>query len=323
MQVVMPVVADYYPTAKVQAKSLPSQPNHFFIIKYTADGKNDSFGLHVDHTEVTVNIALSDDFDGGGTFMRASSKGAPTEAGRSSQGFCLRPRPGTALVHNGEVAHAGNAITRGSRYVLVAFFHGGEKPAPPLPPPTPPAKGAEPEGRTSPSGLHKTGQLTKLSAEDSSTPAPGESVPKLPPLLKTCFPDDMMLMRRPGQVSSGSSIVDKVPACCSNSCFRVYSEYSYSPNPDSRSVTFPPPPRPPPRIPSHPPTCIPSHASCHHGPGPRLLRGAPPAVGDDDATHSLAGVRYYPARQQGQTKAHMPTRLLRVALRARVRPGHL
>jgi hypothetical protein len=224
MQVVMPVVADYYPTAKVQAKSLPSQPNHFFIIKYTADGKNASFGLHVDHTEVTVNIALSDDFDGGGTFMRASSKGAPTEAGRSSQGFCLRPRPGTALVHNGEVAHAGNAITRGSRYVLVAFFHGGEKPAPPLPPPTPPAKGAEPEGRTSPSGLHKTGQLTKLSAEDSSTPAPGESVPKLPPpLLKTCFPDDMMLMPRPGQVSSGSSIVDKVPACCSNSCFRVYS----------------------------------------------------------------------------------------------------
>lgn len=41
--------------------------------------------MQVDHTAVTVNIALSNDFDGGGTFMRASSKAAPTEAGRSSQ----------------------------------------------------------------------------------------------------------------------------------------------------------------------------------------------------------------------------------------------
>ena len=41
--------------------------------------------MQVDHTAVTVNIALSDDFDGGGTFIRASSRAAPTEEGRSSQ----------------------------------------------------------------------------------------------------------------------------------------------------------------------------------------------------------------------------------------------
>ena len=46
--------------------------------------------------------------------------------------------------------------------VLVAFFHGGEKPAPPLPPPTPPpAEGA------------------KLSAEVESTPASVEPTPEL------------------------------------------------------------------------------------------------------------------------------------------------
>ena len=93
-QVIMPTVVQHFPKANVQVRSLPTAPNHFFIIKYTADGKNSSFGLHVDHTAVTVNIALSDDFDGGGTFMRASSKAAPTEVGRSSQGFCLRPHPG-------------------------------------------------------------------------------------------------------------------------------------------------------------------------------------------------------------------------------------
>ena len=91
----------------------------------------------MDHTAVTVNIALSDDFEGGGTFVRASSRSAPTEAGRSSQGFCLRPRTGIALVHKGGVEHAGNAVTRGLRYVLVAFFYGGEGPAPPLPMPLP------------------------------------------------------------------------------------------------------------------------------------------------------------------------------------------
>ena len=84
-QVVMPAALEHFPKANVKPRSLPSEANHFFIIKYTAEGKNASFGLHVDHTAVTVNIALSDDFDGGGTFVRASSKAAPTEAGRSSQ----------------------------------------------------------------------------------------------------------------------------------------------------------------------------------------------------------------------------------------------
>ena len=63
-------------------------------------------------------------------------------------------------------------------------------------------------------------------------------------LSKTCFPDDMMLVRSPGHVSS---IVDKVSACCSNSCLSSYTHsYSYSPNPHKS-------PHPPPH------TCIPSH----------------------------------------------------------------
>ena len=223
-QVIMPTVVQHFPKANVQVRSLPTAPNHFFIIKYTADGKNSSFGLHVDHTAVTVNIALSDDFDGGGTFMRASSKAAPTEVGRSSQGFCLRPRPGIALVHNGEVAHAGNAITRGCRYVLVAFFHGGEKPAPPLPPPTPPEEGAE--GRASTSGLQRTGQLTPELCERETLTNPNPTPTTLALTLTldlalaltlarvlptTSFPEDMMLVRSPGH---GSSLVDKVLACC-------------------------------------------------------------------------------------------------------------
>lgn len=148
-QNVMPVVAEVYPKARLNAKSLPPKPNHFFIIKYTAE-KSPAFGLHarrarqtraaplaggvasggpgrrtlltsppwsvqVDHTAVTVNVALSEDFEGGGTFIRASTATAVTESARSSMGVCLRPRAGMALVHNGEVPHAGNAVTRGRR----------------------------------------------------------------------------------------------------------------------------------------------------------------------------------------------------------------
>ena len=124
---VMPIACDAFPTAKLTAQSLPASPSRFFVIKYTAE-KQPSFGLHVDHTEVTVNVALSDDFEGGGTFLRASTQRATTDAARSSQGLCLRPAAGMCLVHDGHVAHAGNAVTRGQRYVLVAFFNGGEGP---------------------------------------------------------------------------------------------------------------------------------------------------------------------------------------------------
>ena len=148
-QVIMPTVVQHFPKANVQVRSLPTAPNHFFIIKYTAE-KSPAFGLHarrarqtraaplaggvasggpgrrtlltsppwsvqVDHTAVTVNVALSEDFEGGGTFIRASTATAVTESARSSMGVCLRPRAGMALVHNGEVPHAGNAVTRGRR----------------------------------------------------------------------------------------------------------------------------------------------------------------------------------------------------------------
>ena len=112
------------------------------------------------------------------------------------------------------------------------------------------------------------------------------------PLSKTCFPDDMMLVRSPGHVSS---IVDKVSACCSNSCepprlhslLLLLAQPSQVPSPPPHTLVSP-------RIPLHP-----SHPRATHGPGPRLLRGAAPTVGDGDAPHSL-GVRCHPARQQVQ-----------------------
>ena len=145
---IMPFVSHVFPTARLSNSSLPQvksslaalhcakptgtacrqkhpprphtqDDKYFFVIKYTND-RTPSFGLHVDHTKVTVNIALSpsEDFEGGGTFIRASTATGVSEAARTSQGLCLRPRAGTALVHDGEVPHAGNKVTRGTRCAL-------------------------------------------------------------------------------------------------------------------------------------------------------------------------------------------------------------
>jgi len=39
----------------------------------------------------------------------------------------LRPRAGTAMMHHGDVRHAGDRIESGERIQLVAFFYGGER----------------------------------------------------------------------------------------------------------------------------------------------------------------------------------------------------
>lgn len=188
---VMPIVVDAFPTAKLTAQSLPTSPSRFFVIKYTAEKNGNShFGLHVDHTEVTVNVALSDDFEGGGTFLRASTQRATTDAARSSQGLCLRPAAGMCLVHDGEVAHAGNAVTRGQRYVLVAFFNGGEKAA------TKPASNSPPP-------------VPCLAVQDRPLPQMEFAVPR--PLPRLSFPTDAVVVRGPltrtAQVQDGADFV--------------------------------------------------------------------------------------------------------------------
>lgn len=110
---------------------------------------------HTDHTKVTINISLTDDvtdFEAGGVYfptpkgMLTSNEGAdarakkpPTgcagrllssgavTASQQSQGLLLKPALGHALVHHGDLRHAGDRITRGERLQLIAFFYGSER----------------------------------------------------------------------------------------------------------------------------------------------------------------------------------------------------
>ena len=167
-----------FPEANLSVDSLPRSLECFFIIKYMADKSRKEFGEHTDHTQLTINISLTNpigDHTAGGLFI-PTPKGSlgesevPTPAVKTgdsgkntcdgngmagavisaigsarraaagavgmgsnvtgttgSKGVLLRPCAGTAIMHNGNVRHAGDKIESGERMQLVAFFYGKER----------------------------------------------------------------------------------------------------------------------------------------------------------------------------------------------------
>lgn len=85
------------------------------INRYAAGGH---FEPHRDTLALTLNVLLSTGFEGGGTEFW------PEDAGEDDDPSCccLHPVAGTGVVFNGNVKHAGRAVTQGLRHVLVASF---------------------------------------------------------------------------------------------------------------------------------------------------------------------------------------------------------
>jgi len=83
-----------------------------FFVRYSAEeprGQRE-LAVHRDGSILSFNILLNkpEDFDGGGTFIEPDDR-----TYQIGQGDCF--------VHAGKVRHGGAAITRGERYLLVAF----------------------------------------------------------------------------------------------------------------------------------------------------------------------------------------------------------
>lgn len=79
-----------------------------FIVKYE-EGFQNELDIHTDGSFITVNILLSDknDFEGGGTYF--------------NDGTSCFLNQGDMIFHSGLIKHAGLPITKGKRYLLVAF----------------------------------------------------------------------------------------------------------------------------------------------------------------------------------------------------------
>ena len=79
-----------------------------FIVKYDEQMQN-KLDLHHDSSFLSINILLSDpkDFEGGGTYF--------------NDGLTVFLEQGDVLVHSGKVKHSGLPVTKGTRYIMVAF----------------------------------------------------------------------------------------------------------------------------------------------------------------------------------------------------------
>ena len=178
-RIIMPFAMKHFPDSKLSVDSLPSSVECFFIIKYKADKSRREFGEHIDHTKITVNISLTEpgtDYTAGGLFLPCSKGLTGDERGAAgdtaggaagagaraaeclasvaatrlppaqSKGLLVKAGAGSAIIHHGDVRHAGDRIESGERMQLVAFFYGSERRGNALPralaPPKPAAESA-------------------------------------------------------------------------------------------------------------------------------------------------------------------------------------
>jgi hypothetical protein len=82
-----------------------------FIVKYAA-GAQRSLPLHTDQSILSGTIALNclGEFEGGGTWFEDLQ-------------MAIRVPKGHSITFNGSAEHAGQAITKGVRYILALFFY--------------------------------------------------------------------------------------------------------------------------------------------------------------------------------------------------------
>jgi len=81
--------------------------NDLFLVKYSAHNQSDLI-LHRDGTVLSFVLQLNEDFEDGGTYIH-------------SLGESLVHSTGDLCVHSGWLLHGANAISAGTRYVLIGF----------------------------------------------------------------------------------------------------------------------------------------------------------------------------------------------------------
>lgn len=91
---------------------------HAYVVEYGASSDRDSLVPHTDDAEVTLNIQLSDQYEGG-QLLFGGRRGDKDEYDAMQP---APPRPvGTCTFHRGRQLHAVSKVTSGTRRVLIAW----------------------------------------------------------------------------------------------------------------------------------------------------------------------------------------------------------
>jgi hypothetical protein len=91
--------------------------HHAFIVQYKLTEDLD-LGFHYDSSEVTLNLCLGKEFQGGSLYFCGLLKDRSTH----KEKFEFHHKPGRALLHIGKHRHGANAIQGGERYNLIVWF---------------------------------------------------------------------------------------------------------------------------------------------------------------------------------------------------------
>jgi hypothetical protein len=109
------LVERIYPLLRAQFGEFLPDPTKLrvadgFVVKYDAQGGQTELKPHRDGSVLSFNIALNpaSEFDGGGTWF-------------ASLNDAIRINEGEIVSHASGLLHGGHGITRGKRYILVAF----------------------------------------------------------------------------------------------------------------------------------------------------------------------------------------------------------
>jgi hypothetical protein len=100
--------------------------HHGFIVDY-AIGKDTALDLHVDESDVTLNVCLGMEFTGGelyfgGVRCRVCQESLPM----TGEEFEIAHAPGRAILHRGKHRHAAKPITSGERSNLILWCNSTE-----------------------------------------------------------------------------------------------------------------------------------------------------------------------------------------------------
>ena len=88
-------------------------------------GKDLELGFHVDSSDVTLNVCLGRQFEGGGLFFRGVRCAAHQQGpARPEEEVSYAHTPGIAILHRGKHRHGAHRITRGERHNLILWCRG-------------------------------------------------------------------------------------------------------------------------------------------------------------------------------------------------------
>lgn len=100
--------------------------HHGFVVEYSMD-RDLELGFHVDDSEVTLNVCLGKEFDGGELFFRGVRCDKHVNGEVRPEEVLEYPHvPGRAILHAGRHRHGAKAITSGQRTNLILWCRSSE-----------------------------------------------------------------------------------------------------------------------------------------------------------------------------------------------------